>query len=75
VTDWVTRLTQAMPGAQVTIGTVSRPPAPLAPGGTAVFVFKSRSPETGSISINRLDDGNRAKYAVGAVSSRTAFLR
>src|SRR3984957_1285764 len=38
VTDWVTRLTQAMPGAQVTIGTVSRPPAPLAPGATAVFV-------------------------------------
>jgi hypothetical protein len=38
VTDWVTRLTQAMPGAQVTIGAVSRPPAPLAPGGTAVFV-------------------------------------
>jgi hypothetical protein len=37
VTDWVTRLTQAMPGAQIIIGTVSRPPAPLGPGGTAQF--------------------------------------
>lgn len=37
VTDRVTRLTEAMPGAQVTIGTVSPPPAPLGPGGTAVF--------------------------------------
>jgi hypothetical protein len=37
VTDWVTRLTQAMPGAQITMGTVSPPPAPLGPGGTAQF--------------------------------------
>ena len=37
VTDWVTRLTQAMPGAQITIGAVSLPPAPLGPGGTAQF--------------------------------------
>ena len=38
VTAWVTRLTQAMPGAQITIGTVSPPPAaPLGPGGTAQF--------------------------------------
>jgi hypothetical protein len=38
VTDWVSRLTQAMPGAQITMGTVSPPPAPLAPGGTAQFL-------------------------------------
>jgi hypothetical protein len=38
VTDWVARLTQAMPSAQVTIGAVSPPTAPLPPGGTAVFV-------------------------------------
>ena len=38
VTDWVTRLTQAMPGAQVTVGTVAPSPSPLGPGGTAQFV-------------------------------------
>lgn len=38
VSDWVTHLTQAMPGARVTIETVSPPPAPLAPGATAQFV-------------------------------------
>jgi hypothetical protein len=38
VADWVTRITQAMPGAQVTMATVSPPPAPLGPGGTAQFV-------------------------------------
>jgi|SRR5579863_948293 len=37
VTDWLTRVTQAMPGAQVTMGTVSPPPAPLAPGTSAQF--------------------------------------
>lgn len=38
VTDWVTRLTQAMPGAQVTVGTVAPSPSSLGPGGTAQFV-------------------------------------
>ncbi len=37
VTDWVTHLTQALPGTQITIGTVS-PAAPLVPGATAQFV-------------------------------------
>jgi hypothetical protein len=38
VTDWVTRLTQAMPGAQVTVGTVAPSPSPLGSGGTTQFV-------------------------------------
>ncbi|MGC2632844.1 MAG: hypothetical protein WA215_01395 [Candidatus Cybelea sp.] len=38
VPDWVTRLTQAMPGAQVTVGTVAPSPSSLGPGGTAQFV-------------------------------------
>ena len=33
----MTRLTQALPGASVTIGAVTPPSAPLAPGGTAQF--------------------------------------
>jgi hypothetical protein len=37
ITQWVTRLTQALPGASVTIGAVTPPSAPLAPGGTAQF--------------------------------------
>ncbi|MFY9630847.1 MAG: hypothetical protein WAJ94_04475 [Candidatus Cybelea sp.] len=37
ITQWVTRLTQALPGASVTIGAVAPPSAPLAPGGTAQF--------------------------------------
>jgi hypothetical protein len=35
ITQWVTRLTQALPGASITIGTVTPPSAPLGPGGTA----------------------------------------
>lgn len=38
VTSWVTRLTRAMPGATMTIGTVSAPATPLSPGQTARFV-------------------------------------
>ncbi|HEV3091123.1 MAG TPA: hypothetical protein VGX91_06700 [Candidatus Cybelea sp.] len=38
VTRWVTHLTQAMPGAAVTFGTVSAPQAPLEPGGSTQFV-------------------------------------
>jgi hypothetical protein len=37
VTQWVTRLTQALPGASVTIGAVTPLPAPLAAGATAQF--------------------------------------
>ncbi len=37
ITQWVTRLTQALPGASVTIGAVTPPSAPLSPGGTAQF--------------------------------------
>jgi hypothetical protein len=38
VTDWVTRLTQAQPGAQIAFGAVTPPSAPLLPGATAQFV-------------------------------------
>jgi hypothetical protein len=38
VADSVTRLTQALPGAAVRIGTVSPPSAPLLPGQSAQFV-------------------------------------
>jgi hypothetical protein len=37
VTAWVTRLTQALPGASVTIGAVAPPSTPLAPGSAAQF--------------------------------------
>jgi hypothetical protein len=39
VTDWVTRLTQALPGAQATIGSVTPPAAPLLPGQSTQFVI------------------------------------
>jgi len=38
VTKWVTRLTQTVPGAQVSIGAVTPPAAPLLPGSSAQFV-------------------------------------
>ncbi len=38
VTSWVTRLTRALPGAQITIGGVSPPPGALSPGERAQFV-------------------------------------
>ena len=38
VTDWVTRLTRALPGAAVRIGTVGPPAAPLMPDQSAQFV-------------------------------------
>ncbi len=38
VAGWVTRLTQALPGATVRIGTVSPPAAPLLPDQSAQFV-------------------------------------
>ena len=38
VQSWVTRLTRVLPGAQAVIGTVSPPPAPLAPGASTQFV-------------------------------------
>ena len=37
VTAWVTGLTQAAPGAQVSIGAVTAPDAPLAPGAATQF--------------------------------------
>jgi hypothetical protein len=37
VAAWVAHLTQALPGAQTTIGSVAAPPAPLAPGSQAQF--------------------------------------
>jgi hypothetical protein len=37
ITQWVTRLTQALPGASITIGAVTPPSAPLAAGATAQF--------------------------------------
>ncbi len=38
VQSWVTRLTRVLPGAQATIGTVSAPAAPLAPGERTQFI-------------------------------------
>ncbi len=38
VQSWVTRLTRILPGAQATIGTVSAPAAPLAPGESTQFM-------------------------------------
>lgn len=37
VSRWVTRLTQAVPGAQKTIGSVAPPPGPLLPGQSVQF--------------------------------------
>jgi hypothetical protein len=37
VTRWVTNITQAMAGAQTTIGAVTAPAVPLQPGGTTEF--------------------------------------
>ncbi len=37
VEGWVRRVTRAMPGARVTIGTVNQPAAPLQPGESAEF--------------------------------------
>jgi hypothetical protein len=37
VARWVTRLTKALPGAQISIGTVTPPSTPLAPGASARF--------------------------------------
>jgi hypothetical protein len=39
VTDWVTRLTQALPGAQTAIGSVTPPATPLLPGQSTQFVI------------------------------------
>lgn len=38
VSDWVTRLTKALPGATTSIGALSSPSAPLSPGGSEQFV-------------------------------------
>ncbi len=38
VSSWVARLTQALPGAQTTIGSVAPPAAPLGPGQSLQFV-------------------------------------
>jgi hypothetical protein len=37
LTTWVTRLTQSLPGAQTTVGTINPPPGTLAPGASAQF--------------------------------------
>ena len=72
----VARLTQSHPGAQTTIGAVTPPPDPLAPGATMQFAVPVQiggNPQL--LRSDGNDDRGRAEPLAPAVRARSALLR